>query len=208
MIGLLVQKIKKYQIKKRLKEANPFISKGNSFLLDTFRFAVTSPKQGKKYLTVGNDTMLGCQITFESTKGEVIIGDRCFIGGTHMISRNKIEIEDDVTIAWGGYIYDHDSHSIDYREREHDIEMQLADYREGRNFIHSKKWDVVNSKPIKICSHAWIGMNCIILKGVTIGEGAIVGAGSVVTKDVEPWTIVGGNPAKKLKDIPLELRKK
>lgn len=208
MVGLLIREIKKYQLKKRLKEANPFINKGSSFLLDTFRFTVTNPKQEKKYLTIGNDTMIGCQITFESTEGEVFIGDRCFIGGTHIISHNKIEIENDVTIAWGGYIYDHDSHSIDYRERENDIKMQLIDYKEERNFIHSKKWDVVNSKPIKICSNAWIGMNCIILKGVTIGEGAIVGAGSVVTKDVEAWTIVGGNPAKKLKDIPQELRKK
>ena len=62
------------------------------------------------------------------------------------------------------------------------------------------RWLVV-SKPIKICSHAWIGMNVIILKGVTIGEGAIVAAGSVVTKDVAPWTIVAGNPALFVRNI-------
>lgn len=44
-------------------------------------------------------------------------------------------------------------------------------------------------------------MNCLILKGVTIGEGAIVAAGSVVTKDVKPWTMVGGNPAVYIKDV-------
>ena len=44
-------------------------------------------------------------------------------------------------------------------------------------------------------------MNCIILKGVTIGEGAIVGAGSVVTKDVPAWTVVAGNPAKIVKKL-------
>ena len=53
----------------------------------------------------------------------------------------------------------------------------------------------MNSKPIKICNDAWIGMNVIVLKGVTIGEGAIVGAGSVVTKDVPAWSVVAGNPA-------------
>ena len=45
----------------------------------------------------------------------------------------------------------------------------------------------------------WIGCNCIILKGVTIGEGAVVAAGSVVTKDVPPKALVGGNPAKIIK---------
>ena len=69
-------------------------------------------------------------------------------------------------------------------------------------FIENKNWSTVNSKPIKICSNAWIGMNCHILKGVTVGEGAIVGAGSVVTKDVAPWTIVAGNPANYIKDAP------
>jgi len=48
-------------------------------------------------------------------------------------------------------------------------------------------------------SDAWIGMNAMIMPGVTIGEGAIVAAGSVVTKDVAPYTIVGGNPAKEVK---------
>ena len=50
-----------------------------------------------------------------------------------------------------------------------------------------------------IKSDAWIGMNAIIMPGVTIGEGAIVAAGSVVSKNVPPYTIVGGNPAKEIK---------
>ena len=51
-------------------------------------------------------------------------------------------------------------------------------------------------KPICIGNDVWIGANCTILAGVRIGEGAVVGAGSVVTKDVAPYQIVGGNPAK------------
>ena len=51
-----------------------------------------------------------------------------------------------------------------------------------------------------IGNRVWIGYRALILPGVTIGEGAVVGAGAVVTKDVEPFTIVGGNPAKKIGD--------
>lgn len=50
--------------------------------------------------------------------------------------------------------------------------------------------------PIKIADDVWIGANAIILSGVTIGQGAIVGAGAIVTKDVSPYSIVVGNPAK------------
>ena len=53
--------------------------------------------------------------------------------------------------------------------------------------------------PIKVEANAWVAGWAIILPGVTIGEGAVVGAGAVVAKDVEPWTVVGGNPAKFIK---------
>ena len=55
--------------------------------------------------------------------------------------------------------------------------------------------------PVKIGKNVWIGSDSTILPGIEIGDGAIVGAGSVVTKNVEPNTIVCGNPAKFLKNI-------
>ena len=55
-----------------------------------------------------------------------------------------------------------------------------------------------------IKDYAWISYNACILKGVTIGEGAIIGAGSVVTKDVPAWTVVAGNPAKIVRHIKLK----
>lgn len=57
------------------------------------------------------------------------------------------------------------------------------------------------SKPIVVDDEVWIGCGAIILQGVTIGKGAVVSAGSVVSKDVEPLTVVGGVPAKLLKKI-------
>ena len=55
------------------------------------------------------------------------------------------------------------------------------------------------TKPIKIGNHVWIGINATILKGVTIGDGAIIAAGAVVNKDVEENSLVGGVPAKVIK---------
>lgn len=57
---------------------------------------------------------------------------------------------------------------------------------------------------INIEDDVWVGAGAIILGGVTIGKGAVVGAGSVVTKNVEPYTIVAGNPARKIKDVPID----
>lgn len=67
--------------------------------------------------------------------------------------------------------------------------------------------DIVN--PAIIGNDVWIGSNAIILQGVKIGDGAVVAAGAVVTKDVEPFTVVGGVPAKKIKDkFAPDLKKK
>ena len=153
-------------------------------------------------VVIGNDCMIGCNFIFESDKGEIEIGDRTFINaGTNLISRSKIKIGNDVTIAWGCTIYDHNSHSIDWKERQKDLKQQIEDYKKGLNFIENKNWNTVKSKPITICDKVWIGFDCTILNGVTIGEGAIIGAKSVIREDVEPWSIVVGNPARVIKTI-------
>jgi acetyltransferase-like isoleucine patch superfamily enzyme len=177
-----------------------YIDKGDSILQGNFDITVINP-QARKYVKIGDDNVLDCRIFFESGQGEVVIGNRVFIGGSTIMCRTKVEFGNNIFVAWGSYFYDHDSHSLDYKLRQDDISQQLTDIRNGEFFITHKNWDVVNTASIKICDNAWIGMNALILKGVTIGEGAIVGAGSVVTKDVEPWTIVAGNPAKFIKRV-------
>ena len=159
----------------------------------TFRF---DGKNKNNSVIIGKNTMLGCSIVFESDEGKVEVGDNTFINSnTSLISRDRISIENNVTIAWGCTLYDHNSHSLDFRERIKDITRQNQDYRKGKSLTSSKDWNTVKSKPIVIEDNVWIGFDSVILSGVTVGEGAIIGARSVVREDVEPWTVVVGNPA-------------
>lgn len=173
----------------------------STILLKTciFRFDVNSKNN---LVSMGANSMLGCSFIFESDKGKIEVGDNTFINsGTNLISREHIRIGNNVTIAWGCTLYDHNSHSLDYIERQKDIERQNEDYRNGKSFIYSKDWSVVKSKPIIVEDNVWIGFDSVILAGVTIGEGAIVSAKSVVREDVEPWTVVAGNPSVVIKRL-------
>ena len=174
----------------------------STHLTPSFNIRIDNPLKNRIYLEIGDNCIISGSFIFESNDGFIIIGSHTYIGASSFISKSSIQIGNNVTIAWGCTIYDHDSHSLDYRLRRKDIDDELRDLREGVSFIKNKDWNCVNSKPIIIKDDVWIGMNCIILKGVTIGEGAIVGAGSVVTKDVPPWTLVAGNPAKVIKSLP------
>ena len=167
----------------------------------SFNLDLRDPDEAKTYLTIGADSFIGGSFVFERGSGHISIGERVHIGASTFISVDGIEIGDDVTIAWGCTVYDHNSHSTDWLQRRSDTSREISDLRSGAPSIASKDWSCVKAMPITIKDKAWIGFNCIVLKGVTIGEGAVVGAGSVVTKDVEPWTVVGGNPAKVLKRL-------
>lgn len=186
---------------------NQYVFSGNSILNSGFNVRVDQPQQNKKYVTVGKDCVLNCKIIFESSEGEVVIGDRVFIGTSDIICREKVEFGSNIFVSWDCTFIDNDSHSLYYKDREDDISQLVKDFRCEKTFVENKNWNTVKSKPIKVCDNAWIGMKSIILKGVTIGEGAIVAAGSVVTKDVPSWTMVGGNPAKVIKEIELDQRK-
>ena len=75
-------------------------------------------------------------------------------------------------------------------------------YTRTHNFRHSLKAipfdDIMWTAPVTIGRYSWIGAKVIILPGVTVGEGAVIGAGSVVTREVPPCTIYAGNPAKQV----------
>jgi acetyltransferase-like isoleucine patch superfamily enzyme len=128
---------------------------------------------------------------FEKEGAHVQVGERVFCSG-RLISAGNIVVGDDVLIAWGTTVIDHDAHSIYFNLRQHDV----VDWMAGK-----KNWADVAVRDVVIENKAWIGFNVIILKGVRIGEGAVVGAGAVVRKNVEPWTVVAGNPATFVKKI-------
>jgi acetyltransferase-like isoleucine patch superfamily enzyme len=147
--------------------------------------------------SVGDGSIFQARVSSDRAGSVVRVGSNSFIGGTHLVCAERIDIGDDVLIAWGGTIVDHDSHSLRWAERHHDV----RDTFEGR-----KDWSYVRILPVVIGNRAWIGFNVTILRGVTIGEGAVVGACSVVTKDVAPYTVVAGNPARLIREIGHEHR--
>lgn len=108
--------------------------------------------------------------------GRVVVGDRCLLNvGATLVSVEQIEIGDDVAIADDAYITDSNFHGL-----------------EGA---------AARTSPVRIKSGAWIGARSIILPGVSVGCRAVVGAGSVVTKDVDDDTLVAGNPAKLIRRL-------
>lgn len=127
--------------------------------------------------------------------GQISIGKNCYVGDNSRIwSGEKIQIGNNVLISHGVNIMDTNAHEIDYKLR---ADGYLGMLKYGSQYLKGR----VITQPITIKDNVWIGFNSIIMKGVTIGEGAIIAAGSVVTKDIEPFTMVGGNPARVLKTI-------
>ncbi len=148
--------------------------------------------------TVGDNSIVNGNYIFEKETGKITIGSRVFIGGGMFICIENIEIGNDVMFSWGCTVADNNSHSLISSERKDDVK----DWKKGidENKIgYYKNWDNVKHGPVIIKDMAWIGFNSIILKGVTIGKGAVVAAGSVVTKDVPDFAVVAGNPAKIIK---------
>ena len=120
------------------------------------------------------------------------IGDYVGISGACIWAKQSIIIGDYVNIGADCILIDSDEHSLDYRIRT-----------SGKMYNISESLDshMAKCSAIRVENHALIGARSIILKGVTIGEGSIIGAGSVVTKNILPFSIAAGNPARVIKKI-------
>jgi acetyltransferase-like isoleucine patch superfamily enzyme len=145
-------------------------------------------------IRVGSCSMiLGELLTF-AHGGQIQIGAWCYVGeGTRIWSASRITIGDRVLIAHNVNIFDSLTHPIGAGAR----------HRQFQRIVTSGHPKEINlgEQEIVINSDAWIGTNAIILRGVMIGTGGIVGAGSVVTRDVPEYTIVAGNPARPIREL-------
>lgn len=107
---------------------------------------------------------------------QISLGERCSIGyETFWVAGAAICLKNDVIVG----------HRVELYTSDHDPDDPAFSRRDA---------------PIVVEDYAWIGSHALILKGVTIGKGAVVAAGSVVTKDVQPYTIVAGNPARVIRE--------
>jgi maltose O-acetyltransferase len=153
----------------------------------------------KSLITIKKNSIILGELAVFTHGGKIEIGEDCYIGeGTRIRSANSIKIGNAVAISDNVTIYDTDAHSLNHALRHKEfVEVVILN-----NVIKDAKELDVKSAPVIIEDHVWIGFNAAILKGVTIGKGAIIGASSVVTKDVEAFTVVAGNPAKVIKKLP------
>lgn len=137
---------------------------------------------GPVEISIGDDVFLGGSLAILSgriyERPKLILKDRSLVGwGSTIVVGREVVIEEDVIISPGCRISDTDGHPRDAMERAQRIPPHPSDI-----------------KPVRICRYAWVGAGSFVMKGVTIGEGAIVGSNSVVVSDVPAYSIVLGNP--------------
>ena len=159
--------------------------------------AIIVNHQGPSKIKIGSFSNIRGELSVYPYGDGIEIGDGCYLGRYSIIrAANSVKIGNNVLIAHSVTIIDTDSHEKNSIERANSYYMML---NEG---IPDKAGNIANS-PIEIKDYAWISYNVCILKGVTIGEGAIIGAGSVVTHDIPDYCLAYGNPAKVIKKIAI-----
>ena len=147
-------------------------------------------RRKRDFTEIGDETVIRGILRVE-VGGHLKIGSCVYIGDQTIISAGQaITIGDGTLVAHGAQIFDNDSHPTDAAQR-------LAHFR--KMLGHPTNLPIeIKSAPIVIGARCWIGMNALVMKGVTIGDEAIIAAGAVVTRDIPPGTVAAGNPARVL----------
>ena len=143
---------------------------------------------GAQHISVGDGVLIGAGswliVPEQASPGpNIVIGNRVRMNQTSISGVDRVEIEDGVALARGCYISDH-SHGFDDPDA----------------FIRDQPLSRV--APVRIRRGAWLGHNCVVLPGITIGAGAVIGANSVVTTDIPDRTVAAGTPARILRELP------
>lgn len=188
----MIRKIEnKIKLMFRKKEFNNNAICGENLILGPESVCKTSEKN--RIVIGDNCELMNCRLQVMG-EGSIEIGEYSTIRRNSKISSVcKVKIGRYAIISNNVRIYDHNSHPTDPEER---IKMSKSGF-------YGKAWspELADKKEVIIDENVWIGEYSLILKGVHIGKGSIVGANSVVTKDVPPYSIIAGNPAKIVKKI-------
>jgi acetyltransferase-like isoleucine patch superfamily enzyme len=156
---------------------------------------IVNNQNDRNAIVLGRNTQVMGELLVFKYGGRIEIGDNCYIGHhTHIRSAQNIKIGNNVLISHGCNIIDTNAHEENHLER---AQTYLDILYQG----HPKENYNVITRPIIIEDYAWLSYNVSVLKGTRIGKGAIIAAGSVVTKDVDSFTLVAGNPAKFIKKL-------
>ena len=141
----------------------------------------------RENIRIGRGVHIKGELLVYAHSGRIHIGDDCFIGeDTRIWGASKISIGNRVLVSYGCSIIDNTGHSLDKKER-HEHFRAIRDKGHPNN---EKDLPGFRASPIVIEDDVWISCNCIILKGVTIGEGAVIGAGCIISQDVPKYSVV------------------
>ncbi len=126
--------------------------------------------------------------------GRVRLGENALVHGVRIICDDRVEIGDHAMLSWNVVLMD------SYRvPSDADRRRPLL-----RNLVNAHPRALApdgNARPVVVGPNTWIGFDTCVLPGVTVGRGSIVGARSVVTEDVDPYTVVVGNPARPIRKV-------
>lgn len=206
-----IRRLKSHLLYKLYRSIVSILERGSA-LEQTLRFAQTAmldygvkllpnatidnPTGNPNLICIGANSAIRGHLMVFADAGKITLGKDCYVGdGSRIWSADSVTIGDRVQISHNVNIHDTNSHSTDPTLRYHHLINILANGR-----VITEDFGI-QSQAIVINDDVWIGFNAIVLKGVTIGRGSIVAAGSVVTADVPEFVIVAGNPAKVVKSL-------
>ena len=154
--------------------------------------SIVNPAGRRESIRIGSGSHLYGRLLLFAKSGEIIIGDQCFIGpGSQIWSADRVSIGSRVFLSHGVNIHDNNAHPMS-------AALRHVQFTRPATPESDRATAAVRTAPVVIEDDAWLGFNVTVLKGVVIGRGAVIGAASVVTTDVPPWTVVAGNPARQI----------